>query len=484
YSGQISNAAGLAASVSGGTWNVVKNATIASLNVSNGGTLGVTLDKTAGASSSLTVSGTASFGDGSKLQLRVANVAQAEGNYLVLSAGSLVGGDKLTATSTTLPFLYKGVLAQSGNQLSVSITRKSAAELGLNASESAAYAAIYEALGTDTAIGGSFLAINAQDQFLSTIRQMLPDHAGGSFEAVTAGDRSIARMLEDPAAPYKEAGGMRYWFAQTAWGSAKDIGSTAGFKVGGWGVTAGAEALTAVGHLGASLQYLSGKNNDRTTDNGLTDDQYGLAAHWRIRKGGLQAVVRGGWNHLSFSGKRFFNSDATGTPVERTISSEWKGSLVSATGHVSQQLWAGSFYIRPSVGVDYYRLTENAHTETGGGTALDLSIDKRKSSETAVNGLLAAGVEFGGASEDEGYFTLEVEGGRRQIVGGSLGATVARFEGGDDFTLVPEERESGWVGRLRGIGGGADYQIAGEVGAEQREGRVALTARVGLTLGL
>ncbi|QNN65304.1 autotransporter domain-containing protein [Sphingomonas rhizophila] len=484
YSGQLTNASGASVAIAGGTWNAAKGNSIASLSVTGGGTIGVVLDQTAGSSSTINVSGTASFADNSKLQLRVANVAQAEGNYLVLTAGSLVGGDKLTASSTTLPFLYKGSLTQTGNQISVAISRKSAAELGLNASETAAYSAIYEALGTDDDIGDSFLAINEQGEFLSTIRQMLPDHAGGSFEAVTAGERAVARMLEDPAAPYKEVGNMTYWAGQVAWGSAKNLGSTAGFKVGGWGVTAGAEVKTAVGRLGASLEYLAGKNNDRETDNGLTSDQLGAVVHWRVRKGGFQAMARGSWNHLSFKGNRFFSSDSTGTAVERTIKSEWNGSLVSATAHASQQLWAGSFYIRPSVGADYYRLTEGAHQESGGGTALDLSVDRRKSDEFAVNGLLAAGIEFGPASEEDGYFALEVEGGRRQIVGGKLGVTVARFADGDDFTLTPEERDSGWVGRLRGIGGGSTWNVSGEVGAEQRDDRVALSARIGLTLGL
>ena len=35
---------------------------------------------------------------------------------------------------------------------------------------------------------------------------MLPEHAGGTFEAVTMGDRTVARMLSDPKAPYKRKG--------------------------------------------------------------------------------------------------------------------------------------------------------------------------------------------------------------------------------------------------------------------------------------
>ena len=86
----------LSVTVQKGTFGVVKGASIASLNVTEGGTLAVTLSKAAGESSQLNVSGTASFATGSKLQLNVANVANAEGHFVVLNAGTLTGGSNLT----------------------------------------------------------------------------------------------------------------------------------------------------------------------------------------------------------------------------------------------------------------------------------------------------------------------------------------------------------------------------------------------------
>src|SRR4029079_18125440 len=57
FTGQLTNATRLAVTVQKGTFNVVKAASIASLNVTDGGTIGLLLDQTAGASSSLQVSG-------------------------------------------------------------------------------------------------------------------------------------------------------------------------------------------------------------------------------------------------------------------------------------------------------------------------------------------------------------------------------------------------------------------------------------------
>ena len=484
FTGQLTNATGLAVTVQKGTFGVVKAASIASLNVTDGGMLSLTLDNSAGQSSALNVSGTASFAADSKLQLKVANVEQAEGHFVVINAGTLTGGNNLSTKTDLLPFLYKGALSVAGNQVAIDISRKSATELGLNKSESAAYAAIYDAIGTDDAIGSSFLGIRAQDEFVGTLRQMLPDHAGGTFEAVTMGDRTVARMLNDPGSPYKEDGKWTYWVTQLAWGSSKSIGDTAGYELGGWGASGGADYDVGFGRVGASLSYLWGDTDDRATDNTVTSNQFALAAHWKLQQGGFQASARAGYSFIDFDGKRFFRSDAGDDAVDRKIEGSWNGKLWTLAANGSYELWTGNFFIRPSAGVEYYSLTEDSYDETGGGSALDLQVDKRKSDELAVNGLLAAGFEWGAARQDEGYFRVELEGGRRQIVGGSLGDTEAHFEDGESFVLEPEERESGWVGRLRGIGGGSGFRIAGEVGAEEREDKVGLSARASLVFGL
>ena len=114
---------------------------------------------------------------------------------------------------------------------------------------------------------------------------------------------------------------------------------------------------------------------------------------------------------------------------------------VLGLGQRLQELWAGSFFIRPSAGIEYYRLSEDSYQEKGGGSALDLTVDERESDELAVNALFITGFELGAMRPDEGYFRFELEAGRRQIVGGELGDTSARFEDGETFVLEPEKRQ-------------------------------------------
>jgi len=75
---------------------------------------------------------------------------------------------------------------------------------------------------------------------------------------------------------------------------------------------------------------------------------------------------------------------------------------------------------------------------------------------------------------------VEIEGGRRQILSGSLGKTTAHFAGGNPFTLTPEERTDGWRGGLRLTGGGPSLTLAGEVNAEEQQDHLSIGGRLGL----
>jgi hypothetical protein len=485
FDGRIAGSANLAIAVSGGTLGVTGAASIASLSVGGQGALAVTLDKTGGTGTLITVAGTAAFDKDAKLALKLASITDAEGRYVVLRAGTLTGASNLTATTAVLPFLYKGSVATgTGNDLAVDIVRKNATELGLNRSQASAYDAIYKALGADAKVGASFLGITDAAAFRGSVRQMLPEHAGGTFETVTMGSRAVARMLADPHGPFKDEGNWGYWVTQVGFGTAKSPGDTASYDVSGWGVAAGAEYKTGFGNLGTSFSYLDGRDADGGTDNEVNTAQYELAGYWRARWGGVQANARVSGAKVAFDGKRRFAGAIGSESVERLAKGDWNGTLYSASGGLSWEGRKGVIVFRPVLALDYYRLKEDAYAETGGGKAIDLAVRARSSDELAVTGSAAVGLDFGGLDPDRGWFRVEAEGGRRELVGGSLGATTAAFDGGPSFTLTPEDRTSGWVGKLRAVGGSAGYRLGGEFNAEQQQGRVALSLRASLQVGL
>ncbi|MEE4451146.1 autotransporter domain-containing protein [Novosphingobium resinovorum] len=484
FGGSIANSAQMAVTVAGGTLDINKPASIASLDVGATGMLVVTLDKTAGSGSAYTVSGNASFAEGAKLAIRLADVSTAEGSYQVLSAGTLTGRDKLATNTDLVPFMFKAELDKDApaNTIVVDVSRRTVSELGLNRSGAAAYDAVFKQLGKDDKIGDVFLGITNADAFRSAVGQMLPDHAGGGFEGVSLGTRALARQLQDPMGPIKSSTRFSTTLNMAIWGSDRKTGNTAAYKLNGYAWSATAEYETGIGRFGGTLAYLN--NNHKNGDlSEVKANALELAAHWRGKFGAVSAFARGSVGKADFDGERSFYGVIGSESVTRTMDASWDGKFVTAAGGAAIEGGSQYFFFRPGVTVDYTRLKEDGYTETG-GESLDLTVAGRTSDELAVNPSMTVGVDFlGMKARDENWFRVETEGGWREIVSGGLGATTAHFKDGENFTLTGDGATSGWFARLRAIGGSSGFTMGGELSAEDRHGRVDLALRGSVTIG-
>jgi uncharacterized protein with beta-barrel porin domain len=385
-------------------------------------------------------------------------------------------------------FLKSSITAnEQAGELAVTIGRKTATEIGLNRSEAAAWDSVFAVLDKDGKVAGAFLQITETASFRDSLQQMLPEHAGGVFETVTQGSRATARFLRDPAPPVADRGSWGFWLQQVAWGTSKNLGETSSYDISGWGASGGAELEAgALGKLGLSVSYLGGRDENGRNDNRVRADQYELAGHWRGEWGALRAHARASAAHVGFSGSRTFTGTVGNDIVTRTAEGNWDGRLYSAAAGLSYELTSGRISLRPLIAIDFYRLSEDGYSETGGGKAFDLTVDKRTSDEFAGEGSLTLGYAFNQRTEaSPSWFKVEFEGGRRQILSGDVGETTARFAGGTAFTLQAEGRSDGWTGKLRLAGGSSDFSIGGEVGAEQQQGqgRAAVAGRLTLLMG-
>jgi uncharacterized protein with beta-barrel porin domain len=489
FTGTLANSGGLAVQVNGGTLQLGNSGTVqlGSLSVGGAGTIGVTIDGAGGKTTLYQVAGAASFAQGSKLQVNLADVSHSEGTFTVLKAGTLTGTAGLSATNVVLPVFFKSSLSanEAAGQIAVVVSRKSTTELGLNRSQARAWDSVFQALDKDSKVAGSFLAMTDTAALQAAIGEMLPEHAGGTFEMVTQGSRASARFMRDPSSPYADMGGWGIWLQQVAWGTSKDIGNTASYDISGWGAAGGAEVeLGGMGNAGLSVAYLGGRDGDGDNDNEVRADQYELAAYWRGQWGHLRAHALASAAMVGFDGRRVFTGTIGSEPVTRTSNGKWDGKLYSAAAGLSYELELGRLVLRPGASVDYYRLNEDGYSETGGGNAMDLTVGKRTGDELAGEATLTAGYRFGSLDMKRGWFRAELEGGRRQILGGAVGETIARFGTGTPFTLLPEARSDGWLGRLRLLGGGEGFTVGSEFSAEQQQGRSAIAFRVGLNFSL
>jgi hypothetical protein len=484
-SASLANASGLAVTMTGGTFEARNTGPvqIASLTLSGTSTLGVTVDPTTKTATQLQV-GSATFGAGSKVAVAVTRVGAAEGSYVIVKAGSLTGAGNLTASDTALPYMFKASVTanQAAGEVNLQVSRKSVAELGLSRSQVAAYNGVFAALDQDAKVAGIFLGISGQEAFRDAVQQMLPEHAGGLFETVTRGERAIGAYIADPNAMVAELDGLGFWLQQVGWGTAKARGETAAYRTSGWGASGGVEHEIGIGKVGLSLAFLNGRDTQRGLGHRVDVNQYSAAFHWRNNWGGFNAFLRGSAAMLNMDGSRVFTGALGSETVTRTATGDWDGHLYAASAGLSYQLRSGRLTIRPSVTADYHRLREDAHAEAGGGDAFNLSVASRTSDEMAVNGSLAAGYDLH-SGPGGSFMRLELEGGRREIVGGSLGVTVARFKNGTDFTLLPEERQAGWTGALRLVGGREGFRAGGEAVVEEQNGRAAMRFRATLSFG-
>lgn len=483
FAGRLANASGVAVSVAagGGTFAFEGAATIASLSLGAESTLSVALDRANPTGNLLQVTGATTISADSKLVLRVAGGADPTGRYVVLRSGTLTGASNLTLAPAAVPFLYKGSLVEAAaNEIAVEVTRKAAGELGLNRAGTSAFNAIDAAIANDAKVATSIRGIYEGAAFAAAVDQFLPNYAGGVFEGVTLGSRAAASQLAEPAGEFSEEGSWGYWLAPVGWDASKARRATESYDVRGWGIGGGVEHKTAAGNFGASLTYLTGRDSEGVAVNRVEHDQYELAGHWRGRWGGLAVQARASAAFVTFDSVRQFDGTVGTEKVQRRATADWNGMLYSGTASASYEFLTGQISLRPVVSLEYHRLSEDAYRETGGGSAFDLTVRRRRSDELAATVSLAAGINFGGSNRYAQWSRIEVEGGRRMRLGGALGRTTASFGDGDEFTLEPERRGDGWVGRVRAITGTSEIRLSGEARAEQRLGDVALSARAAL----
>jgi hypothetical protein len=479
FHGTILNSGGLALNVGAGSIADIQNVgtvNLASLTTGTGASLGFKV--TNAGHTIYQVAGTADFAAGTKLVVTFDTIGAAAGNYTIINAGTLVGAQNLTSTAINVPFLFTSSLTSTANQVVLGVVRKTSAQLGLNQSEAAAIDAVLTAADTDTGVRGVLLGISDGATLQGTLQQMLPEHAGGAFETATKPSRLAADILAQPGM----INGL--WMQQLAWTSSKSIGSTSRYQLSSWGAVSGYDvSVGPIGNVGVSLGYYYGKDSHSGAE--IASDHYEAGAYWRGGTGPLRAWARGTVATIDYDSTRRLSGVASGQPVSRESDAKWNGRLYSASGGVSYEAHFGRLSIRPNASVEYYKLHENAYTETGGGTAYDLTVRSRNSNEAAANAMVTLGYDFTAREDpDSGWFRVELDGGRREIFSSTIANTIASFGTGAPFTLSAEERKSGWRGGLRVAGGGGSVSFVAEANAEQQQGHTSFGGRMGVSIGL
>jgi hypothetical protein len=437
---------------------VIDNAdtlTGSNLTVSNASTIIFTADPSDPANNHATrlEVGTATLGAGTRIGLRLTDLLAGPTTYTVIHAGTLNASTLNEDILGSSPYLYvthAGIDA-ANNSVFVDITRRTAAQIGMNKAQAAAFDPFYTALSQDTAIRDAFLAQTTQAGFNNLYNQMLPNTGAGLFSALEQAGQSITDAIATRPDPHQRYGPDSFWIQEINSRIQRNSDDTEGSSTQAFGFVGGYESMGDGGALGVTLSYVSAQERGSSAQVGeqTSATQFSLGAYWRGYSGPLTFNLWGGAGYVGFDSDRRLISgidtnndgiiDATG--LNRAAHSSWNGFNASGGGRVAYEARFGRYFARPSAGMDFLYLNEGAHGESGGGNAFDLNYDKRSSGKLVADLMVSFGAEFGRDS----WWRPELRLGYRQRLAGKLGDTITHYNGGVSFTTSGGDASSGAV---------------------------------------
>ncbi|MEE9347391.1 MAG: autotransporter domain-containing protein [Robiginitomaculum sp.] len=440
------------------------------------------IDAAAGQTSTLIASGTISFADGATLTPTLANVIGNGGTFTIAQAGTLSIADISALQSANSPYLYETVISQNNNDLIATMTLRTAAQLGLDVPQAAAFNAAFGAISADADLGSAFAGLIDQTSFNAAYNQLLPEFAAAIHHFVHANvdgaTGAVATHLNTARRGQDGTGGA--WIEEFAYFADRELaGLSEAYRGNGFGFTGGFDSEFGPFHTaGVNLSYASTAVEDVVgQDDPLSVQtlQAGLYAGYEAGKFGVDLYVGGGYN--SFESNRKVNiGDFAGEAA-----GDWSGAHYNASASAGYDINMGKrFYARPSVNVSYLNLTEKAYTETG-SDAIRFGVGERVSEIGTATAMMTFGGKFEG---DRIWYSPGVRVGyRNDFIGGGI-VTNADFIGsGGALALTSQEFPD--TGLILGVtfAAGSKYSSFGfDYDADLRDGYNRHIARLVLRL--
>lgn len=416
------------------------------------------------------VADTVDIATGANLGLALNNLLTSATTFEVIKAETLTAGDISQDLLGDAPYLYVAKAYQSGNSIDIDVRRRTATEAGMTANQSAAYDAVFAALSKNDDIADAFLNQNTRDGFYNLYNQMLPDQGLGMFSALQAVNQQISAATMIRPDLGDRYGPDSVWVQQINTLVRREDGEDQGSDTQALGFVAGYEAMgDAGGALGVTLAAVTIEEHDTTAKAGehTTNALIQAGVYWRRSVGGWRFNLGGGAGYGWLTGDRsFYSEDVDGdgeADASATNVAHWNGATANAFAGLAYEQSLGRYYIRPEARLDYVYFTEGKRSETGGGDGFDLIRDARSFSNLSGDAGIVLGAQFGEAV----WWRPEIRVGYRQTLAGDIGDTVARFRGGDAFTLTSTADKQGAVTLGFAVRAGSDMSyLALEGGAE------------------
>ena len=468
---------------------------ISGVNVGANGILLVAADPLNGLNTKFITTGASTFATGAGVGLTLLSIPKAlSTTYTVLETtpgqGTLSVGTLSNSAVTVAPWLFSSTATYvaaadpsvDSSLLQLTVTRKTATQLGFNAAEGAALDAILTAAPSNAGIQSALLDRTTETGLKSVYDQLLPSQGQGLFEALDAAAQAVGSMTGVAPSASSRVAGTSLWLQEVNERVDRTGVQTDGSFSKLFGIVGGIEHTGAFGGAaGLTLAYFNANELDNAAQigTGVVASMLEAGAYYRRSVGRFTMSARAAIGYSWFSDNRVFVAtttvDNTTTGTELRAHSNWGGLFYDGHFGASYEQPFGRFYARPEVSADFLELNEGAHTDTGGGNAFDLTVASRNSNRLSGQALMVVGREWGQGA----WLRTELRGGYREILAGQIGDTTANFTGGSSFTLSPENDKGGWLTAGFSIKGGSQYSyLALEGDADFRSNEQRFDLRV------
>ncbi|HEX7759123.1 MAG TPA: autotransporter domain-containing protein [Caulobacteraceae bacterium] len=456
---------------------------VTAVNVGASGTVLISADPTNNTNTDFVTTGASTIGAGATFGLTLQTLQTSLSQSYTVIETQVLGGVRQGSISastfgagqlTDAPFFFAastsyqaGATASDADKIVLTVTRKTASELGFNHAESAAYDQVFNALLKDAGIQKAILAQTTRSGLITLYDQMLPDQGQGVFDTLDQAAQSISSLTAQTPDAGTRVAGTSLWLQEVNERVKRRSGDTLGSHSQMFGLVGGYEHMGAGGGaLGATFSYLNVQDRDSAAAVGehTVASLLEVGGYYRRAVGGLRISARGAGGYAFFHEDRQFIS----TGVSRRALSHWGAFFADSHVGAAYEVHLGRFYARPEVSADYLFLRENGHTETGGGDGFDLSIASRSSHRLSGEAIVTLGTQFG----RDTWLRPEIRGGYRRIFSGDLGDTVAQFTSSSTpFTLGGAPDTGGWYTVGFSLKGGTNLSyLAIEGDADFRSG--------------
>lgn len=337
------------------------------------------------------VDGTASFTGQSVVRLSLQSLA-AQQNLAIIQAGTFSTDHLATLVDPSIaPYLFTATAPTlTDNILSITLTRKTAADIGLVGGQALLYQNSLTALG-NTPEASAIANLPSQQAVVAAYRQITPPSFGRgvlrSAQALSDGGFGAAAGRLNIVNEVHQGGLKNQWgvwvqefgdFNQSRGGV-----NEAGYRASSFGLAAGIDVpvlgLDAVG-IGAVTNY--------TVLHQVTSQGYAPSEPVNVSTQGLLPYVSKSWKSLfvQLSGLAAINTYNSsrqlniGT-ISDTVLSHWTGEQYGANGVIGARLHFGNLRVTPSNAIAWTSLHQGGYDERGAG-AFGLGVAKSTNSVT------------------------------------------------------------------------------------------------------